>query len=173
MPASPPTTPQLGLPRFAADMSTAIWNGLNQIVDMVDSLYAPWTYYTPNWSQSDGTTYNNLAIGNGILEGRYSKVGKVVHWMIYWERGSTTDTGVALAYSFSLPPGFPPRVWNRNTGSLAMTRGGSHYGGSVFPTTSTSVGGIVGDLGRINSGLPGTTHNVGDWMVMSGTYETS
>lgn len=169
MPASPPTTPQLGLPRFASDMSTAIWNGLNTIVDAIDNLYTPWTSYTPNWTQSDGTV---MAIGDGVLTGRYRKLGKVVHWVIYWERGSSTNQGGSYAWGWSTPP-HQPLVWNRVGGSVAMIRGGNHMGGSVFPTTATTVGAIIGDIGRVSGSTPAVTQAVGDWILLSGTYEAA
>lgn len=57
-----------------------------------------WTSYTPVWSSS-GTA---PAIGNGVLIGRYSRVGRIITCHINLIPGSTTTYGTGN-YSFTLP----------------------------------------------------------------------
>jgi hypothetical protein len=57
-----------------------------------------WTTYTPIWTAN--TT--NPDIGNGVLMGRYIKIGKLVIYTFYMSWGSTTDGGSGSWY-FSLP----------------------------------------------------------------------
>lgn len=169
MPASPPTSPYLGLPRSATDTGGVVAQ-LNGIVDGIDAKFAPWTTYTPVWSQSNGTV---LAIGNGVLTGRYRQLGKTVHWMVTWERGSTTNAGTTgQKYIWSLPP-VTPRVWNQHGGECSMVRDNNWYGGTVFPVSITAVGAIIGDLGRVENLVPNVVHAVGDWITLTGTYEAA
>lgn len=57
-----------------------------------------WSTYTLAWTAA--TT--NPAIGDGILEGRYTLIGNTVHVNIYMYAGSTTTFGTGV-WSFSLP----------------------------------------------------------------------
>lgn len=57
-----------------------------------------WQDYSVQWKAS-GT---NPSIGNGILLGRYCKVGKICTVKIFLKGGSTTNWG-AGDYTFSLP----------------------------------------------------------------------
>lgn len=170
MPASPTTTPQLGLPRFASDMPVGVYIGLTAVVDAIDAIGVPWTAYTPVWSQSNGAV---LEIGNGTLTGRYKRIGKTVQWMVYWERGSTTQVGTTgQKYIFSLPP-VEPRAWNQHGGAMSMIRDTNWYGGTVFPTSIAGVGAIAASLGRVENLVPNVAHAVGDWMTLTGTYEAA
>lgn len=168
MPASPATTPNLGLPRFASDASSAIWSHLTAIVDGIDALWGPWAAYTPTWSQSDGAI---LSVGSGTLVGRYRRQGKTVFAQIRLERAADSNIGSGN-WIFSLPP-VTPRAWNMVGGGFAAARNGNWYGGAVFPVSSTSVGAIVGDLGRVSTGIPSATHAAGDWYSLQIVYEAA
>ena len=170
MPAVPPTTTRLGLPRFAADQSVAgMPAALNSITDGVDALFGPWSTYSPVWKQADGST---LSIGSGTLEGRYQWMGKTLRGVIRLVRAADTNVGTAdQPWNFSLPPA-TPRNWNDVGGAMAMIRGGLWYGGVVFPTSSTTIGVIVGSA-RVETGSPVGGHNVGDWMTIRFEYETA
>jgi hypothetical protein len=168
MPASPPTTPNLGLPRFASDASTALFDHLTAITDAIDALWGPWVAYTPVWSQSDGTV---LSIGSGMLVGRYRKQGKTVFAQIRLERAADSNVGSG-AWIFTLPP-VDARAWNMVGGGFAMVRNLSHFGGAVFPTGVGAVGAIVGDLGRVSNTIPISTHAAGDWYSLQIVYEAA
>lgn len=170
MPASPATTKNLSLPRFAADDSTRIWEHLNGLADKIDAHFGEWKSYTPTWSQSNGT---GLAVGSGSIVGRYSVQGKTVMGHIRLQRAADSHVGTGY-WIFSLPP-VAPRAWNLVGGSLALTRQGQFFGGSVFPASSTSVGAIVGDLGRLSNAVPlsASDHADGDWYSLSFFYEAA
>ena len=169
MPAVPPTSPQLGLPRFASDSGTRIWDLLNSVVDRIDNLFGGWTAYNPVWSQSDGTV---LSVGAGSLVGRYKKLGKTVHVQIRLERAADSNLGTG-PWIFSLPSEVTQRSWNMLGGGFAMYRDGAWFGGSVFPVATGSVGAMVGDLGRVSNNIPKTTHAAGDWYSIQATYEAA
>ena len=170
MPAVPPTTTRLGLPRFASDQSVAgLPAAMNSITDSIDEeVGGQWKPYSPVWSQSGGSA---LDIGGGVLSGRYRRSGQTVYWSIYWERGTGTNVGSGNFYVFTLPP-VAPLSWNRHSGSLAMTRNTAHYGGTVFPTSSTTVGVIISG-GRVSHIIPTDQHAPGDWMILTGVYEAA
>lgn len=165
---TPATSPRLGLPRFDANNSTAIWEHLNAIVDGIDALWGPWTAYTPTWSQSNGTI---LALGAGTLLGRYQRMGKTVVGQIRLERAADSNVGTQ-SWIFSLPP-VQPRAWNMVGGGFSMSRDGALFGGSVFPVSSTAIGAIAGDLGRISNTIPTATHAAGDWYSLQFVYEAA
>lgn len=166
MPAVPPVTPNLGLPRFAADSSANIWAHLNAISDVLDAIAGPWTSYTPAWAQSNGTV---LHVGSGSLTGRYWAFGKTVLVQIRLQRAADSNVGSG-AWVFTLPP-VTPRAWNMLSGGFAMVRNGDHYGGAVFPASATGVGAIAGDLGRVSHNIPVATHADGDWYSLQMVLE--
>ena len=168
MPASPTTTPNLGLPRFASDASSSIWTLLTSVVDAVDALWGPWVPYTPVWSQSGGTILN---VGSGTLVGRYRRHGKTVFAQIRLQRAADSDVGSSY-WLFTLPP-VTPYDWNMTGGGFAMIRGSSHCGGAVFPASSTTVGAIAGDQGRVSNAVPTGTHTAGDWYSLQIVYEAA
>lgn len=168
MPASPATTPYLGLPRFASDASTDLWAHLTAISDAMDALAGPWTEYAPVWSQAGGTI---LYVGSGSIVGRYRKMGRTVFAQIRLERAADSNIGSDL-WIFSTPP-VSPRSWNMLGGGFSMVRNGNYFGGSVFPVASGSVGAIVGDAGRISNTTPIATHATGDWYSLQFVYEAS
>lgn len=170
MAAVPATTPYMGLPRFDASDSSSIWVHLNKLADQVDQMYGPWQTYEPVWSQSSGTVLN---VGSGSLTGRYIKIGRVVHAHIRLERAADSNIGSGL-WVWTLPP-VQPRSWNMIGGGFSMARDGNWFGGGVFPVSQTSVGAIVGDLGRVSNTVPlgDTRHAAGDWYSLQITYEAA
>lgn len=166
MPASPAKTPNLGLPRFAADDSSAIWVHLNRVVDWLDGLFGPWKSYTPVWTQSDGTLYD---LGSGSIEGRYCQIGKLVIGQIRLTRAADSNIGTGN-WLFSLPP-VEQRSWNLVTGGFACVRNGNMYAGATFPAARGLVGAIAGDLGRVSNTIPRPDHADGDWYTLQFIYE--
>lgn len=168
MPGFPAKTPQLGLPRLGPEDDTAIWEHHNNLADGIDGLFRPWSTYKPVWTQSNGTLLN---VGSGSLTGRYMQLGKLVMGYIRLIRAADSNKG-AGSWIFSLPP-VTPWSWNTTSGSMAMTRNGVHFAGSVFPASSTTIGCIAGDLGRVSNTIPLAEHADGDWCTLSFTYEAA
>ncbi|MCG0061746.1 hypothetical protein L0F81_00330 [Streptomyces tricolor] len=71
---------------------------LNQeIRDQFNSMFAAWTVYAPTWTAS-----TNPSLGNGTLNGRYFKLGRLVVAEVTLFPGSTTTYGSG-SWAFSLP----------------------------------------------------------------------
>lgn len=64
-----------------------------------------WTSYTPAWTAA--TT--NPVLGNGVIEGAYSELGKLLFVQIALDPGTTTTYGTG-AWQFSIPGGFTRRT---------------------------------------------------------------
>ncbi len=93
-----------------------------------------WQIYTPVWQ---GTT-TNPAIGNGLLYGRYARVGTTVFYNITMVAGSTTTFGTG-AWVFTLPI---PSSTDVFLGSAVanLDTGVSAAGGSSSSLIITSLG---------------------------------
>lgn len=169
MAAIPALTPNLGLPRVDSTAHTMLWSHLNGIVDGVDGQFGRWQSYAPAWSQSDGTALH-IGVG-GTIEGRYRQLGKTVYASIFLQRGEGTHQGTTH-WLWGLPP-VTPRRWQLVNGSFAMMRNGAFYGGAVFPASSTVVGAIVGDAGRVGGTVPVSQHAIGDWYSVEIRYEAA
>jgi hypothetical protein len=104
-----------------------------------------WSFYTPTWTGS----VSNPAIGNGMLAGRYTVIGKLVHVNIVMDAGTTTTFGSGI-WSFGLPFAAITRLGDQWTGSAMATQSPSNFfpgiallasGASTFivvsPVTST------------------------------------
>ncbi len=59
---------------------------------------AQWLTFTPTWSSTGVAP----AIGDGVLTGRYVKLGRIVHVRMFWKAGSTSTFGNGV-YTFTLP----------------------------------------------------------------------
>lgn len=166
MPATPAITPILGLPRLAADDHTRLWEHHNALVDGLDGLFSAWREYRPVWSQSSGAV---LSVGSGTLDGSYLRLGQLVVGTVRLITAADTNKGSG-PWIFSLPP-VTPKSWSLVQGSFACVRNNTHYAGSTFPVSSTSIGCIVGDLGRVSNTIPTATHQAGDWYTAQFIYE--
>lgn len=57
--------------------------------------------YTPEWNKENGAATD---IGNGVLRGKWSRFGNLVHAYIFLKFGSTTsETGASSVWTFTLP----------------------------------------------------------------------
>jgi hypothetical protein len=75
-----------------------------------------WSNYTPIW----GASSSNPSLGNGVIKGRYFKLGSFVAVQITMNLGSTTGIGSGM-YSWSVP--FNPAA--PATGAFANAAGGA------------------------------------------------
>lgn len=135
---------------------------------------ATWTTYTPTWT---GAT-SNPAIGNGVLTGAWTKIGKSITVRISMLPGSTTTFGSG-AWFFALPetsatvaplgvnsPWVGP-VYALDSGT-ANRIGIASIDSGATTVTVTDDGG--GDTWR--STMPHTWAN-GDYLVIEITYEAA
>ncbi|MFG3426131.1 hypothetical protein [Streptomyces californicus] len=123
---------------------------LNQeIRDQLNSMFDPWTSYTPSWTSS-GTA---PVIGNGSIGGRYMKVGRTVHVFIALTWGSTTTPG-----SGNLSLGLPVAAASALPGVLSATC--TTTGSVNFLTGAAPLGNSTTSTGTIWLANPGT---IGDW----------
>jgi hypothetical protein len=89
---------------------------------------AGWTTYTPTW----GASTTNPSLGNGTIQGRYKRHGKLVFVQVWLAFGSSSSLGSGL-YSFSLPI-TAVDGWNPTSGN-PFGRGG---GTAMFNDSSVS-----------------------------------
>ena len=119
--------------------------------------------YTPAWTQSDNSA---LAIGNGTIEGRYVKVGRLVYVNVMLTRGSTTNVGTSQ-YRFSLPV---QAVSYRTISGTGVVYGSATAYCHLFPVNGTTV-----QLQRSNDGAGIGSATPGSWaaghvIAFSATY---
>jgi hypothetical protein len=102
-----------------------------------------WTSYTPAWTAS--TT--NPSLGNGILSGRYRRVGDTLQYHIHLTMGSTTTFGTNT-WRFGLPTGLSVDFTKIGT---AGNDTGNHGSGIAY---RQSTGTFKTIMGRVESGNP-------------------
>lgn len=130
--------------------------------------FTDWTPYSPTW----GNTGTANSIGNGVLLGQYTQLGKVVTAQIDLVWGSTTSSGSGL-WNFSLPVTsassayFVVTWWGRDTGSSDHV--GTGYGAS---TTTFNLVHEGNTLGSFNSSTPWTWANT-DILRIQVTYKAA
>ena len=132
---------------------------------------ADWTTFTPSWGSYGAT---QPTIGNGTLTAQYLQVGKLVDvvFRIIW--GSTTNSGSAGGYYFSLPK--TAKVLNAGVSGA----GGGGYAedaavaGYVLPHIRISSAGANFEIFTSGFGLLGSnspfTFATGDFFQVQFTY---
>lgn len=146
----------------AADMNTEL-RGLSA------GLQATWDTYAPTWT---GTS--NPAIGNGVLTGRFLRIGKTVFATIVLRMGSTTTYGSG-AWTFTLPVA---SVWTTETnvsmGSAMLfdTSATARKTGQVFNTAQSTVQ-VVTDAGTLVGATVPWTWATGDVLSLDLMYEAN
>ena len=129
-----------------------------------------WTDYVPAWTAS--TT--NPTLGNGTIVGRYKQRGKVVHFQIWINGGTTTNWGSG-SYTFGLPVNCKTGVAGAGSVNLFPIGRGLAYDASV-PTSTWGDVNLVSSTGcRLSapSSVGSTTYAWADQdrILLSGTYE--
>lgn len=143
-----PNTTNLALPYPNAADPANVPTDLQNLANTIDAFYGAWTTYTPTWA-STGTA---PVIGNGTLQGRFVKIGKIGQAIILIVVGSTTTFGTGT-YTFSMPAGWSLPV---ATGSAAAF--GEGYGWGVVDDVSATTR-YIGALIRNSSTTVGlATH---------------
>jgi len=142
-----------------------------EIRDQFNSFFGAWSTYTPTW----GATGTAPAIGNGSLNGRYLKFGRIVHFEVTMITGSTTTYGTG-SWTISLPV----TSANKSTTSLAMVRifdnsaGANYVGAGQIGANDTAVRFFAqsGSTGNISSTVP-FTWAASDESRLTATYEAA
>lgn len=143
----------------------------DSVRDVVDSLEAGWTAFAPAWTAS----VTNPVLGNGVLTGRYKRIGRTVHFTITLSPGSTTTFGSGT-YLFSLPFAAvnmnDPRVF---PALIFDTSGPVRRGAMGTLNTTTTI--LLLDAASTGSGIVSNTvpwvWANGDTIRISGTYEAA
>ena len=170
-----PANPYVGKTIFETDSNDyLIWNGTSWCII---SHTGAWKTYTPVWTSFGATA---PAIGNGTLQGRYIKVGRLVNFQITIIMGSTTTFGTGTIYQLTTPDAifFPANGYEYMHNAVAFdTSAGTRFSGISF---SGDGGDLSAKLNRtvFNSGAgfsPGApfTWTAGDVFNCTGFYESS
>ncbi|MGW0578079.1 hypothetical protein ACWD25_19380 [Streptomyces sp. NPDC002920] len=140
-----------------------------------------WTNYTPVWYSSTGTA---PVVGNGSLNGRYVKLGTLVHVRARLAIGTTTNVAAldaAGAWSISMPV-LPATGWM--TDILLNVVGYSSINGFRFfqgaAQLSTANGGVANRITTTSGTVTASwtksvpyTWQAGDVLSIWGTYESA
>lgn len=120
-------------------VSAALMN--QEIRDQFTSMFDAWTSYTPTWTAA--TT--NPVLNNGVMVGKYLKIGRKCIVDIRLQMGSTTTYGSGV-YSFSVPFAAATTIDYLGSARLAaadvwtgqtVLSGGASAFNCVFPTSAT------------------------------------
>ena len=128
--------------------------------------------WTPVWTQTGGFT-----LGNGTLEGTYTKIGRLVYITMRFEMGSTTSLGTGYVHSIS---GLPFTIQtNTNTFLVTASNASNNWiGWSSNYASNTSGLNYIQFVrsGNVQDGMYDTspfTWTTGDDLRMSGSYFTA
>jgi hypothetical protein len=144
---------------------------------MATATFIPWTTYTPTWA--------NTTLGNGTRLGRYTQIGKAVHFVASFQLGSTSamSTGptCTLPVTATALTNYGGESGNRWGGSVSITDDSANvtYYGS-FDYTSTTIATcrifsiVSAQVTRagISSTVP-MTWATSDEIIIRGTYEAA
>lgn len=131
-----------------------------------------WTTYTPTWTSS-GTA---PVVNNGVLVGRYTRIGRLITCIINFIPGSTTTFGtgnysfalpVAAASSGATPPGNVQLLGTARWAGQVPVASGQSTVSPFFPTSSTD-----NRLTNMTPTVPETFAN-GSQLRMILTYEAA
>ena len=142
----------------------------SQIRDVATGIQASWSTYTPTWG---GTS--NPAIGNGVLSGRYMRVGKTITANITIVMGSTPTYGSGT-WTLSLPVAsvFTTTTYV-NLGSVSMrdTSASANSTGVAILANQTTAQMVVGSSNAFVSTTAPWTWANGDTLSVTLNYEAA
>lgn len=152
-----------------AELKLAVKTLQQQALQVASVPLGAWTAYTPAWSAPTPPVLNN-----GSLNGRYSKLGRLVTAVIWLQFGSLTTAG-AGAWSLSLPAAAVP-----NTTLVNWV--GSWWASGAASAVTTGVCAVTGSLillpigGATATGIDAThpfTWASGNQLSVQLTYEST
>lgn len=142
----------------------------SQIRDVATGIQASWDTYTPTWG---GTS--DPDIGNGVLSGRYMRVGKTITANITIVMGSTTTYGSGT-WTLSLPVAsvFTTTTYV-NLGSVSMrdTSASANSTGVAILANQTTAQMVVGSSNAFVSTTAPWTWANGDTLSVTLNYEAA
>jgi hypothetical protein len=123
-----------------------------------------WTTWTPS--------YTDITVGNGTVDARWCRIGKVVN--VYWRLtfGSTTSLGATPQFTLPVGASYPQRY----ASGILTDQGVTNYvglaqieGSTLYPATIDSAA-TYARIGGLNSTTPFTWGNT-DVMYFAVSYE--
>jgi hypothetical protein len=169
-----PGTPATGLGRLygagTTNLSLRFMNETGTEIDITGGL-GSWTTWTPTWT--------NLTLGNGVLNAKYTKIGKTVCLFLQLVWGTTTSASGAVQFSLPLTAAAQYGTLAGIGAGFAEDTGVGGYPLLVHVTSTTtarlqaqnSAGTYVTDAAVSNT-VPFTWGN-GDKYSCSFTYESA
>lgn len=113
----------------------SIWNKnaiktvLLDPIDALPGVSGAWTPYAAAWAGGDGV---QPVLGNGILSGRYQRIGQWIDLSIVLAMGSTTTFGTSTYWTLTLP--FTPRFFGTGAAQEIHFRAAAMSGvGAAYP----------------------------------------
>jgi len=125
-----------------------------------------WTVYTPTFN----TTGTAPDLGNGTIQGIYSRVNNVIHYEIKFSRGTTTTFGSGYLW-FSLPITMLGlgAADATNVGSVTARNASGYASGVAMMRTSTSVYALLGTT-LVSGTSPASFDSTSASISIHGTY---
>jgi hypothetical protein len=125
-----------------------------------------WQSYAVRWTASPGF---EPAVGNGLLVGRYMRVGRTVFYVINLAFGSGTTAGTG-SWTFSVP--VPAGKHAIHTGVVYGFGASAHYVAAAVVSRGQTGLAVVDPNGVWDASTPHAWTD-GDGIVISGSYEIS
>ena len=149
------------------NLSGVLWHksgaGTALFVDWFPDFEGRWVNYTPTWSATGGTP----TLGNGTLDGVYTRQGRTISFVVTLNWQSTTSAVNMTDWRLSVPVVGA----GNNVGSGYVLDHGTRYYQMVVPITSATRG--ITDTGIVGHNNPQAAWAAGDMLVQSGTYYTT
>ena len=152
------------------NLAGLLWNkvgsGTTEGTDWLVDYEGRWLDYTPTWGNQGGTSQS---LGNGTLNGRYTRSGKQCHFNIQLVMGSTTTYGTSVGWTWTYPVSTAARYWTSPV--WILDSGTAHYIGVARRNGTTTMEVVVHN--NANSLGYTTTHAwaVNDVISITGTCE--
>jgi len=135
-----------------------------------------WTSFTPTVTGYGGLSLSN---GNATIEGKYTRIGRTVHFRARWVLGSTTSFNNTNGYFFCGLPITSASQWNPGVWASLLDSGSSHY--IAMPmmgdgsTSGIGVGGVFTGSTYASQAAPTVMFSwtPGDSIFWGGTYEAA
>jgi hypothetical protein len=140
--------------------------------NIVDSLEAGWTAYTPVWT----ATTTNPVIGNGTLQGKYKRIGKTVLFRVKVVMGSTTTYGSGqMRWSLPFAPHADYVTWAsmQGNGYVQDTSAPSNLYRNLAAHAASAGCFLTDDAGNQLSAVVPFTFANGDTIYLAGAYEAA